>query len=98
MTLTVPQGLRIANGDFADDRAAFDTVAEALQRIGMPRRRDGLPVWIRSERRTYRFIDGITDAHFVPDPVQGSNDSAITALDTETINQILTQTGFPTIT
>jgi hypothetical protein len=71
MPFILPQGIRIANSDMIDDRLVFDTVAEALEGVGKPRRYDGLALWIRGEGRTYRFIGGIEDNNFVPDSVSG---------------------------
>jgi hypothetical protein len=45
-------------------------------RITLARRMDGLPVWIQKERRTYRFVGGITNDHFVPDPTEAGAVSA----------------------
>ena len=72
MALTVPQGFRVGNTKPVDDRIVFDTVAAALAAVGNPRRYNGLAVWIRDEEKTYRFIGGTTDEHFVPDPASGA--------------------------
>jgi hypothetical protein len=65
MALTVPSGLRVANTDPVDDRIVFDTVANALAEVGEPRRRDGLAIWITSEKLLYRFVGGTADTDFV---------------------------------
>ena len=76
MALTFPQGIRVGNSDFIDDRLVFDTVTDALNNVSPFRRQDGLAIYIRELQRVYRFVDGITDDHFVPDPATGNTDSS----------------------
>ena len=79
MAVALTQGLHFTAGVEADDRMIYPTVEAALitggivngvqkPRITLARRVDGLAVWIQKEQRTYRFIGGITNEHFVPDP------------------------------
>jgi len=73
------QSLHFTAGVETDDRMIYPTVEAALvtggivngvmkPRITLARRVDGLAVWIQAERRTYRFVGGITNDHFIPDP------------------------------
>jgi len=79
MAVALTQSLQFTAGVEADDRMIYPTVEAALvtggivngihkPRITLARRVDGLPVWIQAERRTYRFVGGITNDHFIPDP------------------------------
>jgi hypothetical protein len=69
MTFTWDGGQHITNDDPVDDRMVFDTVAEVLETLAFGRRFDGLSIWIRKEKRKYRFIGGTANSHFVPDLV-----------------------------
>ena len=46
---------------------SFATVAAALSGLAPSQRVEGLPVWIASERRLYRFVGGTHNSNFVPD-------------------------------
>jgi hypothetical protein len=85
MAVSLTQGLQFTAGVEPDDRMVYPTVEAALTtggivngvmkpRITLARRFDGLPVWIQNERRVYRFVGGITNEHFIPDP---SSDGAV---------------------
>ena len=90
MAVALTQGLQFTAGVEADDRMIYPTVEAALvtggmvngvqkPRITLARRVDGLSVWIQAEQRTYRFVGGITNDHFIPDP---SGAGAVSAHDT----------------
>jgi len=60
-------GQHITNDDPVDDRMTADTVDAVLHGLPFGRRFDGLAIWIKQEKRTYRFVGGVTNSHFVPD-------------------------------
>ena len=62
-------GQHVTNDDPIDDRMVFDTVDELLTSLAFGRRFDGLSIWIRQEKRKYRFVGGTTNSHFIPDPI-----------------------------
>ena len=69
-------GFSLDTSDAVDDRYVYETVNDVFAPPADPahtggivkaRRYDGLPVWIRSEGRQYRFKGGIEKENFVPD-------------------------------
>ena len=65
------QGFRVDMGPI-DDRTEYDTIDDIFtpseKWIHPSRRYDGLLIYIKSERKCYRFVGGIERKHFIPDP------------------------------
>jgi hypothetical protein len=101
MAFTTFEGWRVGNNEPVDDRMVFNTVAAALTPnaptlwLHPDRRHEGLPIWIKTERKLYRFIGGTEDEHLVEDAA--STEMIRTIIETLFETETLLETFFEKI-
>lgn len=66
MPITIVDGFDLRQRGPLDTRTVFETKQEALQKLPAVQRYVGLTVYIRQEKISYRFSEGVTDEDFVP--------------------------------
>lgn len=65
MAMKIVDNFNISKQAPLDSRSVFGSVDEALEKINIYQRYDGLIVYIKSEESYYRFTGGINDEDFI---------------------------------
>lgn len=76
MAFSYTEGLRILNNEPIDDRLLYPTRASVFLPgsqggLAIGRRYENLKIFIADEMKYYRFVGGIDESNFIPDPASG---------------------------